>query len=71
MYEKEIKIFRRSRTQKEYAEYLGVPLRAVQNWESRGTGNNTINLLAKIHRQELMIERLKKQLEDNNMTFNL
>lgn len=61
MYENEIKIFRRTRTQKEYADFLKVTLRTIQNWESRGTSKTTAILLAKIHNQELQIERLKKE----------
>lgn len=45
----EIKKYRRNDTQKEYAEYLGVNLKTVQNWESRGAGETTIKLLKKIY----------------------
>lgn len=68
---RQIKACRGNRTQKEYADFLNVDLRSVQNWETRGTSKTTLHILVKIRMQEIKIEELKKQLEEDNMTFQL
>lgn len=61
----------KKRTQKEYAEFLGVSLRTVQNWESRGAGETALKLLCKIDDLEIEIDRLQKIIQDQNKTFVL
>lgn len=54
-----IKKYRRTDTQKSYAEWLGVSLKTVQNWESRGAGETTMKLLKKIYDLETEINNIQ------------
>lgn len=53
------------------AFYLGVSKRTIQNWESRGCGKTTEELLKTIFQKEEQVKQLRKKLEDNQLTYNL
>lgn len=66
-----IKELRGSKTQKQYAEFLNIDIRTIQNWETRGTSKTTLALLKKIYQLENETKELKEKLKDENMTFQL
>lgn len=66
-----LKEFRGSMTQKEYAEMLNIPLRTVQNWESRGCNQTTHNLLLQIYLADKKIKELEEYLKKNQISFQL
>lgn len=71
VYAVNIKKYRGKRTQQEYAEFLFVTTRCIQNWESRGCGTTTFALLQTINILEEEIQKLKEIINDENMTFQL
>lgn len=66
-----IKELRGSKTQKQYAEFLNIDIRTIQNWETRGTSKTTLALLQKIYSLENETKELKDKLQDDNITFQL
>lgn len=64
VYAVNIKKYRRNRTQKEYAEFLFIPTRTVENWEHRGCNQTTFALLQTINILEDEIEKLKEKIEE-------
>lgn len=58
-------------TQKEYADFLEVELKAIQNWESRGSGRTTNKLLHRIWEIKIYSEYLEQLLKENNIQIEL
>lgn len=73
LYAEDLKRFRKklNMSQAEFATMLNLSPRTISNWECRGCPEVPHALLLQLELADELIEKLKKQLKDNNMIFQL